>query len=65
MAGRGYAFWGYAKFLVTGMHASRSVTKKWRERICIPKKVLKPELGTQNFLPSEMTLGVLKCELHT
>ena len=55
LGGKGVCILGVCKISVAG-YASRSGTKKWRERICIPKKVLKTELGTQNFLPSEMAL---------
>ena len=44
-------------------YATRSVTKTWRERVCIPKNVLKPELGTQNFLPAEIASNRLNNSL--
>ncbi len=52
---------GVLKNFVSG-YASWDVHNLWRERIRIPKKVLKTELGKQNFLPPEMVGKPIEAE---
>jgi hypothetical protein len=62
MAGMGYAIWGMQFFLSGYAFRDGQILHVHTLSLNLhtvpnPKRVLKTELGTQNFLPPEMTLG--------
>ncbi len=64
MAGRGYAVWGMQFFCASyafrdGQNLHVHTLSLNLHTVPNPKRVLKTELGTQNFLPAEMTLGLV------